>query len=104
MLAITSAEPSMLLPGLPTVAASGVPGYESVGIYGIFTTAKTPDPIIRRLNQEIVRVLSTEEAKKRLLDSGLEPVGSSPEQFAAKFKSEMLRMAKVIKDAGIRLE
>ena len=104
MLAITSAAPSVLLPGLPTVAASGVPGYESVGIYGIFTTAKTPDAIIRRLNREIVRVLNTDEARKRLLDSGLEPVGSTPEQFDAKFRSESARMEKVIKAAGIRME
>ena len=103
-LAVTSPEPSVLLPGLPTVAASGVPGYESVGIYGIFTTAKTPDAIIRRLNQEIVRVINTDEAKKRLLGSGLEPVGSTPEQFDAKFRSESARMDKVIKSAGIRLE
>ena len=103
-LAVTSAEPSVLLPGLPTVAASGLPGYESVGVYGIFTTARTPDAIIRRLHQEIVRVINTDDVKKRLLDSGSEPVGSSPEQFAAKFKEDMLRMEKVIKAAGIRLE
>ncbi len=103
-LAVTSAEPSVLLPGLPTVASSGVPGYESVGIYGVFTTAKTPDAIVRRLHREIVRVLNTEEAKKRLLDSGLEPVGSTPEQFDAKFRSESARMEQVIKAAGIRLE
>ena len=62
---------------MPTVAATGVPGYESVGIYGIFTTAKTPDVIIRRLNREIVRILSTEDAKKRMLGSAMEPVGGA---------------------------
>jgi len=103
-LAVTSAEPSALLPGLPTVAASGVPGYESVGIYGIFTTAKTPDAIVQRLHQEIVRVINTEDAKKRLFGSGLELVGGTPEQFDAKFRSESARMEKVIKAAGIRLE
>lgn len=103
-LAVTSAQPSVLLPGLPTVAASGVPGYESVGIYGVFTTARTPDAIIRLLNREIVRVLSTDAARKRLLDSGLEPVGSTPEEFDAKFRSESARMETVIKTAGIRLE
>ena len=103
-LAVTSAEPSALLPGLPTVAASGVPGYESVGIYGIFTTAKTPDAIVQRLHQEIVRVINTEDAKKRLFGSGLELVGGTPEQFDAKFRSESARMEKVVKTAGIRLE
>lgn len=103
-LAVTSAEPSVLLPGLPTVAASGLPGYESVGIYGVFAPAKTPDAIVRRLSEEIARVLGTEDARKRLLGSGLEPIGSSAEQFADKFRSERLRMEKVIKAAGIRLE
>ena len=103
-LAVTSSQPTVLLPGLPTVAASGVPDYESIGIYGMFAPAKTPDAIIRRLSQEIARVLSTEDAKKRLLGSGLEPVGSSPEKFATKFRSERIRMDKVIKAAGIRLD
>ncbi len=103
-IAVTSAEPSMLLPGLPTVAASGVPGYESVGIYGVFAAAKTPDAIIRRVQREIVRLLNTDEAKKRLLGSALEPVGSMPEQFDAKFRGESARMEKVIKASGIRIE
>ncbi len=103
-LAVTSAEPFALLPGLPTVAASGIPGYESVGIYGLFAAAKTPDALVRRLNREITRIIQTEEAKKRMLGSGLEPVGSTPEQFDAKFKSESARMEKVIKAAGIRME
>ena len=103
-LAVTSAEPFALLPGLPTVAASGVPGYESVGIYGLFTAAKTPDALIRRLNREITRIIHTEEARKRMLGSGMEPVGSTPEQFDAKFRSESARMEKVIKAAGIRME
>ena len=103
-LAVTSAEPFALLPGLPTVAASGIPGYESVGIYGLFAAAKTPDALVRRLNREITRIIQTEEAKKRMLGSGLEPVGSTPEQFDAKFKSESVRMEKVIKAAGIRME
>ncbi len=103
-LAVTSAEPSALLPGLPTVAASGLPGFESVGIYGMFTTARTPDAIIRRLHREFVRALNTEDAKKRLAGSALEAVGSTPEQFDAKFRNESARMEKVIKAAGIRIE
>lgn len=62
---------------MPTVAATGVPGYESVGIYGIFTTAKTHDVIIQRLNREIVRILNTEDAKKCMLGSAMEPVGGA---------------------------
>jgi tripartite-type tricarboxylate transporter receptor subunit TctC len=103
-LAVTSAEPSVLLPGLPTVAGTGLPGYESVAIFGMFAPARTPEAIIRRLHQEIVRVLNTEDARKRLLEAGIEPVGSTPVEFAAKLESETLRMDKVIKAAGIRMD
>jgi tripartite-type tricarboxylate transporter receptor subunit TctC len=103
-LAVTSLEPSALVPGLPSVAASGVPGYDSVGIYGVFAPAKSPSAIINRLNQEIVRFLKTAEARERFFKSGVEAVSSSPQEFAATIKSEMARMGKVIKDAGIRLE
>ena len=103
-LAVTSAETSPLLPGLPTVAASGLPGYESVGIYGMFTTARTPDAIIRRLHREFVRVLATDEAAKRLRGNALEVVASMPEQFEVKFRAESARMAQVIQAAGIRME
>jgi tripartite-type tricarboxylate transporter receptor subunit TctC len=102
-LAVTASEPSALAPGLPTVSESGLPGYESVQMSGLFAPAKTPAAIIRRLNQEIVRFLNTPEAKERFLNSGVEVVASSPEQFAAKVKSEVNRMGKVIK-AGIREE
>jgi len=102
-LAVTSAEPSALAPGLPTVAASGVPGYESASLTLLFAPAKTPDAIINRLNQEMVRFLKTPEAKAQLLISGAETVGSSPQQLADTMKAEMDRMGKVIKDAGIKL-
>ena len=101
-LAVTSVEPSALAPGLPTMAAAGLPGYESVSPYGIFAPARTPAAIIARLNQEIVRVLDQADLKKRLFNAGVEPVGNSPEQLAAMVKSEMHRWGKVIKDTGIR--
>ena len=101
-LAVTSARPSELVPGLPTVAAGGVPGYESVSIFGAFAPARTPAPIINRLNQEILLLLNRAEVKEKFLNAGVETVGSSPEQFAATIKSEVARLGKVIKDAGIR--
>lgn len=103
-LAVTSAEPSALYPGLPTVAASGVPGYELVSRTGVFAPAKTPAAIIKRLNQELVRFLHGAEAKQKFLNAGIETVGSSPEQFAAIIKSEITVFAKVIKDARIKPE
>ena len=103
-LAITSAQPSALMPGLPTVAASGVPGFESVVWAVAFAPAKTPEAVINRLNQEIVRVLNQPEAKKQLLDYGTEVVASSQAEIVAKIKSEITTMGKVIKDAGIHDE
>ena len=100
-LAVTSVQPSALAPGLPTMAASGVPGYEMVGIDGILAPAKTPAPVIRRLNQEMRRFLETPEAKERFFSIGVEAVGSTPQEFANKIKSDMARMGKLIKDAGI---
>lgn len=101
-LAITSAQPSPLMPGLPTVAASGLPGYEAESLYGIFAPAATPAPIIDRLNQEIVRFLNAAETKKRFLNAGLETVGSSPEQLLAAVKADMAKWGKVIKGLGLR--
>ena len=71
---------------------------------GVFAPAATPAVLINRLNQEIVRAIHRPDVKEKFFNSGVEPVGTSPEEFAAKIKSEMLRMGKVIKDAGMRLE
>ncbi len=101
-LAVTSAQPSALAPGLPTVSASGVPGYQAEQMLSIFAPAKTPVTIINLLNREIVRVLNRADVKEKLFSSGVETVGSSPQQLAITMKSEMARTSKVIKDAGIR--
>ena len=102
-LAVTSAEPSVLFPGLPTIAASGVPGYESAQMYGVFAPAGTPSSVIARLNREIVQVIGQADAKEKLLGVGSEPVGSTPQELVFKMKSEIERLGKVIKDAGIAL-
>ncbi len=101
-LAVTSAEPSALAPGLPTVAASGVPGYEAISILGMFAPTGTPAAIVKRLHDETVRVLNQPDVKDRLFNAGTEVVGSTPAAFAAKMKSEIAKWGKVIKDAGIR--
>ena len=103
-LAITSAQPSPLFPGLPTVNASGLPGYESSTFTGVFAPAKTPAAVIFRLNQEMVRILQSPASKDRFAAGGLEVVGSTAEQFGAVVKADMTRMGKVIRDAGIRSE
>ena len=101
-LAVTSPGRSPVAPQLPTVAESGLPGYESLAIYGVFAPAKTPRPIVDRLNKEIARILAAPETKERFLGMGMETVGGTPEQLAARVKSEMQRMDKVIKAAGIK--
>jgi tripartite-type tricarboxylate transporter receptor subunit TctC len=103
-LAVTSTEPSVLARGLPTAAASGLPGYESSLILGFFAPSGTSAPLIKRLHEEIVKVLRAPEVKEKLLNSGVETVGSTPEQFAARVKAEMARLGKVIRDAGIRAD
>lgn len=103
-LAVTSARPSVLFPDLPTAAAAGLPGYESGSPYGMFAPARTPEMIIARLNQEIVRVIHQPDVRKKFLASGSEPVSSSPEDLAAKIRSEIAKWSRLIKDAGIRLE
>ena len=103
-LAVTSAQPSALLPTLPTVAASGLPGYETSITYGMFAPARTPNAIIARLHQETTRLLSGADAREKLLSAGIEYAGSSPAEFAATIKSDITKMSKVIKDAGIRID
>src|SRR5688572_11367917 len=87
-LAITSPQPSMLVPGLPTVAASGLAGFEIGTIFGFFAPAKTPEPVLTRLNQEIARFIHMPDARERLINFGVEPVGSSPDELTAIMKSE----------------
>ena len=103
-LAVTSAQPSPLLPGLPTVAAGGLPGYELVSVQGIFAPARTPDAVVSRLNQEIVPFLKRVDVREKFFAAGMEPLGSVPEALAATVRSEMDRLGKVIQAAGIALE
>jgi tripartite-type tricarboxylate transporter receptor subunit TctC len=100
-LAVTSARPSELFSEYPTIAAT-VPGYESVGTYGLFAPARTPAAIIARLNQDAARALNKAEVKEKLSSSGVEVAWSTPEEFSAMIKSEMTRLAKVLKDTGMR--
>jgi tripartite-type tricarboxylate transporter receptor subunit TctC len=103
-LAVTSAQRSALAPDLPTIAASGLPGYDLDSADAVFAPAKTPAPIIGRLNQEIVRVVHKPEIKEKYLNTGSDVVGSSPQQLSAKMKAELAALGKVVKEAGIRAE
>lgn len=103
-LAVASAQPSALAPRLPTVAGSGLPGFEAVTMTGLFAPAGTPAAVINRLNEEILRVINRTESKERFFNTGLEVVGTSPQEFGAAIKADMARMGKVIRDVGIRAE
>jgi tripartite-type tricarboxylate transporter receptor subunit TctC len=103
-LAVTSARPSALFPDLPTVAASGLPGYDAASIMVVFAPAKTPAALIGILNREIVRLLNKPDLRERYSRAGAEVVASTPEQLAATMKSDMIMMEKVIKAAGIRAQ
>jgi tripartite-type tricarboxylate transporter receptor subunit TctC len=103
-LAVTSAKRSEGLPEVPTIAESGLPGYDSTQWYGVLAPAGTAREIVMRLHDEIVRALRTPEVMQRLAADGAEPVGGSPEEFTAFIKSEIDKWAKVARAAGIRAE
>ena len=103
-LAITSAKASALLPGVPTVAAAGVPGYESATIQGLFASAKTPTALIARLHYESAAVFNRADIKEKLFSLATEAVASTPAQFTAVIKADMARLGKLIRDAGIRAD
>jgi len=103
-LAVTSLQPSEMFPDLPTVSASGLPGFDAASMIGMFAPAKTPTAIVNRLHLEIVKTLNRPDTRAKLFIAGMEILGSSPAQSAATIKADMARMGKVIKDAGIRAE
>lgn len=103
-IAVTGAKRSPAAPDIPTVAESGVPGFEVTTWQGVSAPAKTPRAIIERLNSEIVRALNSPDLRERLTGLGAEPAGNTPEQYAAFVQNEIDKWAKVIKAAGIKGE
>ena len=89
---------------LPTIAESGYPGFEVASWSGLLAPARTPSTIIGRLHPETVKVLAAPDLRAKLTSLGLEGIGSSPDDFAAAIKSEIPKWAKVIKDAGIKVD
>ena len=103
-LAVSSAQPSALAPGLPTMAQSGLSGYESVAMYAVFAPAKTPAAVVKRLNQDIVAHLRRADIREKFLTSSTDIIASAPEALADTMRAEMSRMGKVIKAARIRVD
>jgi tripartite-type tricarboxylate transporter receptor subunit TctC len=104
VLAVTSAERVRSMPDLPTVAEAGVPGYEATSWVGVLVPAKTPRPIVLKLNQEIVRILKTPEVNEQITRAGAEVLAGTPEQFAAMIRGDLKRYSELTKAIGIRLE
>ncbi len=103
-IAVTSLKRFTDLPEVPTIAESGMPGFDVSVWYGMVVPAATPRAIVATLNARIVAILKTPDVRERVLAAGSEVVASTPEEFAAFIKAEVLKWAKIVKDAGIALQ
>ena len=103
-IAVTTIKRSALMPNIPTIAESGLPGFDANNWYGVLAPAGTPRPIVMRLNAEITKVLAMPDVKDFLFNQGLDPAPGTPEQFGAYIKSEMTKWAKVVKASGARAD
>jgi tripartite-type tricarboxylate transporter receptor subunit TctC len=103
-LAVTSSKRSAAEPNIPTVAESGVPGFDVTAWYGVSAPAKTPRAIIDKLHAEFVRALKSPDLRDRLVAQGADPAGTTPEQYTAFVQNEITKWGKVIKAAGIKGE
>jgi tripartite-type tricarboxylate transporter receptor subunit TctC len=103
-LAVTGSQRSALMPELPTIAESGLPGYAVTAWFGLLAPAATPVDIVTRVSAEVQKGFKTAQMKERFSSMGADPVGNSPAQFAAFLKSEMTKWAQLVKTAGIHGE
>ena len=103
-LAVSTAQRSAIAPEIPTVAEAGVPGYDANAWFGLFAPAATPKELIARLNAEVVKGLQTNDMRERLRGLGATPGGGTPEDFAVFFRNEVAKWAKVVKQAGVKLD
>jgi tripartite-type tricarboxylate transporter receptor subunit TctC len=103
-LAVTGAKRSTSTPDTPTVAESGVPGFEVTAWFGLSAPAKTPRPILDRLGSEVVKAVKSPDLRERLVAAGADPVGSSAEEYTAFIQREIAKWSKVIAAAGIKAQ
>lgn len=101
---VTSKQRISQLPDVPTLAESGLPGYEANVWFGVIAPANTPDDVIRKLNKEIVEIIGDDKIRNRLVEMGLNPVGSTPQEFQALLDAEKVKWADVIKKANIKVQ
>jgi tripartite-type tricarboxylate transporter receptor subunit TctC len=103
-LAVTGRERSSALPGVPTVAESGVPGYEVSAWFGFFAPAGTPAAIVNALNAETAKAMRLQDLRERLASQGADAVTDTPEQFAAYVKEELAKWKRVVKASGMKAD
>jgi tripartite-type tricarboxylate transporter receptor subunit TctC len=103
-LGITSAKRSASAPDVPTVSESGLPGFENAAWHGLFAPVGTPDAIVVKLNTDVVRLLKVPETRDQMASQGVDIVGSSPAEFAAYVQQDIVRYAKLVKTANIKIE
>ena len=103
-LAVTSLKRSQVMPDVPTVAESGLKGFEALQWFGVFAPAGTRAEVVTRLNTEIVKILQTADMRERLTKLASEVMADSPEQFAVFQKAEIAKWARVVKDSGARID
>jgi hypothetical protein len=103
-IAVTSAKRSVTTPELPTISEAGLPGFEAITWYGMAAPAGTSPAIIKKLNNEVVKLLHLPDVRERLLATGTEAAGTTPEEFATYIKSEIVKWAKVVKASGARAD
>ena len=103
-IAVTGSKRSQLMPELPTIAESGLPGYNASGWYGLFVPAATPRAIINRLNTEAVKALRLPDVVRTLSSQGAEPVGNSPDEFATFVRAEIAKWANLVKAARMKMD
>jgi tripartite-type tricarboxylate transporter receptor subunit TctC len=103
-LALTSSKRSSIAPDLPTIAESGLPGYEATTWYGMLAPAGTPPAVVAKLYDSVAEVLKTSDMRDKLLAQGLEPVGSTPAEFTAMIAAEIPKWRKVVAAAGVKVE
>jgi tripartite-type tricarboxylate transporter receptor subunit TctC len=103
-LAVTDAKPSPVAPRLPTVAASGLPGFEALQWFGILAPAGTPREIVARLNGEIAEILQMPDVRERLQALGIQIVGGSPDQFAGFMRTETAKWGRIVRDSGAKVD
>ena len=103
-LAVTSKQRAASLPEIPTMAEAGVPGYEIESWFGFFAPAKTPRPVIDRLNQALSKIVAMPDIRQKMIDTGSQPVSMSPEAFSARIRADIEKFSRVVQSSGIKVE